>query len=385
MLRIALVTITILGLGISGPAPAEDSPQAKEIAKELQAILDRTVASDPSVPGVLARVSAPRVGLDWSGASGHLGLHGSDRLQPDQPFRIASITKVFTAATVFRLVEQRRLGLYDPIASHLGEATLATLKRGGYDPTRITIQQLLAHTSGLYDYAMDSAYGAAVTAAPHKRWTPAEQMAFAVDHGKPVGQPGERYSYADTGYVILGEIIERVTREPLPRALRDQLDYGRVGLSMTYSETREPTPRTAAPLARQYLGSTDVTDIDPSFDLFGGGGLVSTTGDLTRFFRALLQGQVFHKGGTLAAALMTVPAQHEAGEHLHANLLTTLPFGRRVCWGHQGLWGSAALYCPDDDVAVALTINQADTGNHDTLRALARAIAQQLDKVPGLQ
>ena len=382
MVRIAALTVLILASAFPGPAPAADSPQVKEIAKELQAILDHTVASDASVPGVLARVSAPRVGLDWSGASGHLGLHGSERLQPDQPFRIASITKVFTAATLFRLIEQRRLGLYDRIAPRLSETTLATLIRGGYDPSQITIQQLLAHTSGLYDYAMDPAYGAAVVAAPHKRWTRAEQIAFAVDHGKPVGEPGERYSYSDTGYVILGEIIERATREPLPRALREQLNYRRVGLSATYFETQELTPRTAPPLAHQYLGPTDATEIDPSFDLFGGGGLVSTTGDLTRFLRALLQGQVFRKGGTLAAALMTVSAQHDAGERLHSNMLTTLPFGRRVCWGHQGFWGSAALYCPDVDVAVALTVNQAETDHPDTLRSLARAIAQQLEKLP---
>lgn len=384
MVRIVALTVLILASTVSDPAPAADSPQIKEITNELQAILDRTVSSDVSVPGVLARVSAPRIGLDWSGASGHLTLHGSNRLQPDQPFRIASITKVFTAATVFRLIEQRRLGLYDRIAPLLSETTFATLKRGGYDPNEITIQQLLAHTSGLYDHAEDPAYAAAVTAAPSKHWTRLEQIAFAVDHGKPVGRPGERYSYSDTGYVILGEIIERAGRESLARALRDQLDYRRVGLSATYFETQEPTPRSEPALARQYLGTTDVTEIDPSFDLFGGGGLVSTTADLTRFFRALLQGQVFHDGGTLAAALMTVSAQHDTGERLHSNLLTTLPFGRRVCWGHQGFWGSAALYCPDVDVAVALTVNQADTEHPDTLRTLARAIAQELEKLPNL-
>jgi len=243
----------------------------------------------------------------------------------------------------------------------------------------MTAQQLLSHTSGLYDYASDPAFIAAISASPHKRWTRAEQIDFAMAHGKPVGKPGERYAYSDTGYLILGEAVENVTRQSLPSAVRELLNLKGLGLASTYFESLEEVPPGALPLAHQYLGATHTIGFDPSFDLFGGGGLVSTTADLDRFFRALLQGRIFKHRSTLAAALMTVTAQHDKGDHLHANLLTTWRFGKRVCWAHLGFWGSEALYCPDADIAVSFTLNQANPHDPEAQSALALAIASVIE------
>ena len=349
-----------------------------EAAVRLQAALDHAVAAD-SPAGALAGVSAPLLGIEWNGASSLGGAPSQPRLFPNQPFRIASITKVFVAAVVFRLVEDRRLGLFDPIAPRLSAATATALRAGGYDPDQITAQQLLSHTSGLYDYASDPAFAAAVAASPHKRWTRSEEIEFALAHGKPVGKPGERYAYSDAGYLILGEAIEQVTRQSLPGAVREQLNLKGLGLASTYFESLEQAPPGALPLAHQYLGATDTSDFDPSFDLFGGGGLVSTTADLDRFFRALLQGRIFKHRSTLAAALMTVNARHDEGDHLHANLLTTWRFGKRICWAHLGFWGSEALYCPDADIAVSFTLNQANPRDPHALSALSRAIASVIE------
>jgi D-alanyl-D-alanine carboxypeptidase len=358
--------------------PAGAGARSAAVNMQLQAALDGAVSTD-SQAGALAGVSAPLLGIEWNGASSPGGARSQQRLLPNQPFRIASITKVFVAATVFRVVEEHRLGLFDPIAPRLSAVTAASLRAGGYDPDRITAQQLLSHTSGLYDYASDPAFIAAVSASPHKRWTRAEEIDFAIAHGKPVGKPGERYAYSDTGYLILGEAIENVTRQPLPNAVRELLNLKSLGLGSTYFESLEKTPPGALPLAHQYLGAMDTSGFDPSFDLFGGGGLVSTTADLDRFFRALLQGRIFKHRSTLAAALMTVNAQHDQGNHLHANLLTTWRFGKRVCWAHLGFWGSEALYCPDADIAVSFTLNQADPRDPEALPALARAIASIIE------
>jgi D-alanyl-D-alanine carboxypeptidase len=372
----AAVLVAAMALFLA-PAGA-GAPSAAEVNLRLQAVLDHAVAPD-SKADALAGVSAPRLGIEWNGASSPGGARSQQRLLPNQPFRIASITKVFVAATVFRLVEEHRLGLFDPIAPRLSAATAASLRAGGYYPDQMTAQQLLSHTSGLYDYAGDPAFAAAILASPHKRWTRAEEIDFAMTHGKPVGKPGERYAYSDTGYLILGEAIENVTRQSLPSAIREQLNLKGLGLASTYFESLEEMPPGALPLAHQYLGATDTSDFDPSFDLYGGGGLVSTTADLDRFFRALLRGRIFKHQSTLAAALMTVNAQHDAGDHLHANLLTTWHFGKRVCWAHLGFWGSEALYCPDADIAVAFTLNQANPRNPDALADLASALASVIE------
>ena len=98
---------------------------------------------------------------------------------------------------------------------------------GGYRPDAITVRQVLVHTSGIYDVGQDPAYQAAVNADPAKRWTRLEQVRFAMDHGAPVGEPGTVYAYSDTGYSLLGEIIERATGTPLADAYRTLLDFER--------------------------------------------------------------------------------------------------------------------------------------------------------------
>lgn len=378
-----LLCVLLASIALCGGITAKDLPESTAVSERLQAVLDRAVKSDGKVPGILASVSAPSIHLEWSGASGRIRLDDPETLQPDQPFRIASITKIFVAAAIFKLCEQHRLALFGPIAPYLSSRTDNALRRHGYRPDVITIQQLLAHTSGIYDHASDPAYSAALIASPHKHWTPAEQIQFAMEHGKPVGRPGQRFVYSDTGYVILGEIIEGRMHQPLPACIRKLLGLDALELRSTYFESLETPPSTKLVLAHQYFGAADFADVDPSFDLYGGGGIVSTTADLNRFLRALLTGRLFSSPQTLSSALMTIDAEHEAADHLHANLLTTYPFGRRICWGHRGVWASEALYCPDIDLAVSVTLNQSEALDGPELKSLVASMAEELERVPG--
>ncbi len=114
---------------------------------------------------------------------------------------------------------------------------------------------------------------------------------FAMKHGKPLAKPGAEFHYADTGYILLGEILERRTGNSLATAYRTLLHFNKLGLADTYLETLEPKPARAKQRAHQYLGTIDAADFDPSFDLYGGGGLVSTVDDL---------GQLAHAAASLA-------------------------------------------------------------------------------------
>lgn len=340
----------------------QDQLQARlqdQLQTQLQTALDQTLAADPSLPGLIAAVHAPRLGLQWSGAAGRAGRDGdASSLSPEHAFRIASVTKVYVAATTLRLVERQMLDLTAPIAPLLSEHTRALLHSGGYAPERISLAQLLGHTSGLFDYASASAFREAVVANPGRRWTRREQIQLAMTKGQPVGTPGQRYSYSDTGYLLLAEILERRSGQPLPALMARELKLGPASQRRTYFERLEPAPAQER-RAAQYMGDLPVQDIDPSADLFGGGGLVSTVDELARFFRALLQGQLFEQPHTLATALLPVAVQTPSADAPRALLLPTLAFGRRQCWGHMGFWGVIALYCPDIDVAVALSFNQA--------------------------
>ena len=257
-------------------------------------------------------------------------------LDPRAGFRIASVTKTFTAAAVLRLVESGRVGLDDPIARHLSPATLDVLRKGGYDADTIRVRHLLTHTSGLYDYASDPAFVQFVLTHGRHHWTRREQVRFAMTHGKPYGAPGAEFHYSDTGYVLLGEILERTTGGGLARAYRSLLSFRRLGLADTYLESLEPRPRGAHARTHQYYETIDSTAFDPSFDLYGGGGLVSTVDDLARFYRALFHGRVFKLASTLRVMLgrPNPRSPDDLGMGIFSN-----QFGGRTCWGHSGFWG----------------------------------------------
>src|SRR3954452_259873 len=190
-------------------APAADAAPRSGGKLRLRRALERIVAENTGFPGGILAVRGPE--LRFTGAAGLADPAAGTLLRRRATFRIASVTKTFTAAAVLRLVESGRLGLDDPIAEHLDPATVRLLRDGGYDVASIRIRNLLQHTSGLYDYAGDPAFVTAVVSDPQHHWTRSEQVEFAMTHGRPLFPPGMGLAYSDTGYILLGEVLERTT------------------------------------------------------------------------------------------------------------------------------------------------------------------------------
>ena len=324
-------------------------------APDLTPALNAFLTANPEVPGVVVTVRSGATGLDWSGAAGVADRASKTPLTPQHAFRIASVTKLFTAAAVLRLAESGRLDVDAPIARYLAAETVAALRAGGYDTDRILVRHLLAHTAGLFDYAEAPAFNAAILAQPCKRWTRSEEVALAMAKGKPLGAPGEVFGYSDTGYVLLGEIVERVTGEPLAAAVRRLVGFGRLRLAHTFWE--DGRDRAAAsrpsPLFKSYIGPLDTSGVDPSFDLYGGGGLVSTTRELAAFVRAAARGEVFADRGTLALAMAAPSATRPATGPVYALMGEWSTIGGEACWGHTGFFGTYAFYCPATDTTYA--------------------------------
>jgi D-alanyl-D-alanine carboxypeptidase len=197
-------------------APATDG----KLGDDLQEILARFLAENESAPGASAHVECPALDLSWSGAAGTVSRESAEPLTAAHTFRIASNTKSYVAAAVLRLVEMGRLRLDDRLADNLPDDHRELLHGDGYDLEAITLLQLLSHTSGLCEHAGDPRYAEAILADPHHRWTADEQVRRCVEWCDPVGAPGERYSYSDTGYILLGGIIERATGKSLGPAAR---------------------------------------------------------------------------------------------------------------------------------------------------------------------
>lgn len=333
--------------------------RAGTVAAAADRTIEDTLKADPSLHGLLAAITAPRRGITLEMARGLREPGSKDALQPADAFRIASVTKVFVAAAVLRLHETRQLDLFAPIAGKIAPVDEAALKGAGYDPQRITLYQLLTHTSGLRDYAEAPDYQQAVGSDPARRWTPEEQIAVAMRQGAPLGAPGTVYSYSDTNFVLLGEVITRSRGQTLGAAVRQLVGFARLGLTKTYWERFEQAPARLR-RAGQRMGTIDVAMIDPSVDLYGGGGLVSTTGDLARFYRALFRGEIFAHRGTLSLALLGAPATSPEGRtRAQAPLMRVRKVGRELCWEHGGFWGIEAVHCPNSDITVVVSYNQA--------------------------
>jgi D-alanyl-D-alanine carboxypeptidase len=321
------------------------------------------------MPGQMLHVL--RRGLEVEVAAGVADRATGEPLTPGRRFRIASVTKTFVAAAALRLHEDGELALDDPIANLAGDDTVALLREGGYRPEAITTRHLLTHTSGVYDFAADAygpatddGYVAACMADPGHRWTRLEQLRFAVEHGKPYGEPGEVFCYSDTGANIVAEIVEQLTGRTMGAAIRELVDFTRLRLTDTYHESVEPEPVDLPPIAHQYEGEFDVWRYDPSVDLWGGGGLVSTCADLARFFRALLRNDIFTDPTTLAT-MCTLPNRPPADPANASEAAATGMFlvrhatGEHVFWGHGGYWGTSVATCPELDLTVVTQDGQA--------------------------
>ena len=334
----------------------------------LQRLVDRNVETYPEIPGQMLHVLGR--GLDVEVAAGTADRATGEPLEPGRRFRIASVTKTFVAAAALRLHEDDELDLDQPIERLVAGDTVELLREGSYRPEAITTRHLLTHTSGVYDFAgdaygppTDDGYVAACKADPGHRWTRMEQLRFAVDHGKPYGEPGEVFCYSDTGANLVGEILERITDRTMGVVIRDLVGFDRLGLAHTYHESMEPEPADLPPIARQYEGDFDVWTYDPSVDLWGGGGLVSTCADLARFFRALLRNDVFRDPATLAT-MCTLPNRpaHGGDPREAANtgmFLVRHDAGTHVFWGHGGYWGTSVASCPELDLTVVTQDGQA--------------------------
>lgn len=340
-------------------------------ASSFQAVLDEIVTANKDIPGLMLHVEAPTLGLSWNGAAGVSDVATQAPLNTNQPFRVASVTKTFVATTILKLKEAGKLTLDDPISKYISTEHRDILKGGGYDPDKIKIRHLLSHTSGLFDYAVGSrSYVTAVRENPQHRWTRTEQLQGAMKWGKPYGAPGEKYHYSDTGYILLGETIEKLSGKPLAEAMREIVDYKALDLNMTWLESLEAAPTGSLDRVHQYLDETDTYNWDPSVDLYGGGGLVSTTSDMARFFYQLFHNKVYASAATLDTMKAKVPllpkpeaeaakasSKHETDYRFGLEVIKI--FGMDI-YLHTGFWGTQVAYIPKLDAAIALNYIKGD-------------------------
>ena len=354
---VSAVAALVAGLALSAqaaPVAAADGSVAAPLREAgrtpgLQRALDQLV--EDGAPGALL-YSYDR-GHVTALQSGFADIAAGTPMVPWDRFRIGSLTKTYVSTAVLRLVAKHRVDLNDPASRYLPHLLAGT--------PRITVRQLLNHTSGLYEFNNDPR-----VLAPYLKgdlghvWTPRRLVRVALSH-KSVSRPGAAFHYSNTNYLLAGLVVQAVTGHRLGDVLRRRV-FSRANLSAT---TFTPSRTLPAPAAHGYYAfssgdePTDITALYPY--PWASGAAVSTAPDVARFYRRVLSGRLLPRR-MMAAMRTTVDASSEDGPGTAYGLgLERFPTPCGPAWGHGGNFPGYITYVyssPNGSRQTVLLLNE---------------------------
>ena len=377
--QLALAVVLALVLSAPFAVRAQDAPPRFSPGAEaaMQAALDR-VTEAGATPGLTLLVDSPVA--RFAGASGSADLDAGTPLQPDDAFRIGSITKMFTATVMLQLQEEGALSLDDPLSTWLPEIA-AGLPNGSL----ITLRMLLNHTSGIYEYTEDTPLMLGFFHDPYQSYTPQQIIDRVIAVGKANFVPGDSWSYSNTNYILAGMIIEAATGQSAAEALRARI-FDPLGLTHTFLDGSEPPTADLVPGYTSDLSGqvANAAGWNVSF-AWTAGALVSTPSDLVRFIRALFAGKLFASPESLRQMQTTIDLGGRSGYGLG---ILFAPLDMRelgalddTLWGHNGgIFGYAStlLYGPNADLVLVVLVNSdhGEVMNDVLLSALQVAVPE---------
>jgi D-alanyl-D-alanine carboxypeptidase len=213
-------------------------------------------------------------------------------------FHVASVGKLFTAVLVGRLIDKGTVSLETKVGDALESGVLDRLfVIAGVDhQNEVTVRHLLGHTSGAADYFEDPCRDGKnmlhlILAEPERKWTPQSLLEFAREQQSAVGTPGERYHYSDTGYIILGLLVEKLEGRPFHEVLHREI-FEPLKMERSWMPYRSSPAVGGEEFRPAYLEGTDVSRFPSITGDWTGGGVASTERDLLRFSLALWNGEL---------------------------------------------------------------------------------------------
>ncbi|MBE9212789.1 serine hydrolase [Plectonema cf. radiosum LEGE 06105] len=341
---------------------------SSELAQQLQTSLDSSV-ENTGIPG--ATVAVINSQGTWYGSSGVSNLETQTPLNQDDLFQIGSISKTFTAATILKLIEEEKLNLVDTLDKWLPNSIINNIPNAN----NITVEQLLNHTSGIFNYTNNPQFaidelavfnGADIDRSREailKNYVSGEDAYFA---------PGESFFYSNTNYLLLGMLIEAATGNPYKSEV-NRLILEPLELDNTYFVGDK------IPKERLVRGYGDVIGEDGNFGADGiledttdafstiastlsDGGIISNTKDVARFSDALLSGELLNPESLNHMLSWSGIEQAQVGTGYGLGIYEEqTPWGE--IWGHDGgTFGyiSRMSYFPETDTTVVVLINQVD-------------------------
>lgn len=338
--------------------------------RELKNLLDRVVNKNSGIRNGLASVSSEDETFNWSGVAGLANPVKNIPMTLETPFYIASITKMLTATVIMILFEQKKISLDDLISRYLPESLIEGIHvfKGTDYTNQIQIHHLLSHTSGIADYFMEKPPGAKkffelMVAGKAPERTVEDTIDIARKKLSANFVPGEKSSYSDTNYQLLGLIIESVTGKQLHEVYKSLL-FEPLDMSSTYLNTRsEPIIESDKEVAHIYYKNIDLTYNDALKTSWADGGLVSTIADCMRFLKALNRGDIFQDDATLAMMhkwrKLKFPLRYGFGTMSMKLPKIFSPFNPiPEIKGHFGSTGVGLFFCAELNIYLVAATNQ---------------------------
>ncbi|WP_167482875.1 serine hydrolase domain-containing protein [Leptospira jelokensis] len=295
------------------------------------------------------------------GPEEHFGSYGQS--SPKDAFHSASVGKLFTMVLIRKLSEKGKISLNDPIHKYLNKELLKDLfVYEGIDyASEVTVEQLLSHTSGVNDYFESKGIDGIdfiqiIQTKPNIKFEPVDLISYTQKNQKASFPPGKGFLYSDTGYILLGLIIESITKQKFENVLTKEI-LKPLDMLDTYMYKRStPLSGKLLPISPIYLGTVEVTNFDSVTADWAGGGLITTTNDLLKFQKAVWNGKLlsnskpldwignhsFHTGILYGSGFMTI----DYGE------IFFLLRGTPKMYGHSGILGTLLFYNPELDLHV---------------------------------
>jgi D-alanyl-D-alanine carboxypeptidase len=327
-------------------------------------------------PGATVAV-AWKDGRSKSFSVGNFGDGSKRALKPTDRMLAGSIGKTFVAATFLQIANEKGIELEDRVSRYLGsDAWFREIPNSA----ELTIRSLLNHTSGIPEHVQSKAFTDLVAKDPFKVWRH-EELLIVTRGAKPLAAVGERFSYADTNYILLGLVLEKIAKRPM-YALAEERFLKPLGLSRTMP-SNEPKIADLAPgfatfgpfFARGSMVKDGKMVFNPQME-WCGGGFASTPTDLAKWAVELYGGKALSQKWK-AMMLEGVSAGPLGSYGLGVQIRNT-PIGKSL--GHGGWfpgWLSEVEYFPDHGVAIAIQFNTDDfrqigRSTHAILVELAR-------------
>lgn len=371
MVRLTLAfAAVVLALHQAPGASQQPAPGTAHPARNTSALVSvlETALARGSAPGISAAILMPDGELVTL-AAGVSNRETRAVMQATDRMPIGSVGKTIAAARAVQLIEQGLLKLDEPIATYLGaEPWFEKLPNG----KAMTVRHLMTHTSGLPRYEFAEAFTRDLRADPDREWTVEQRLAYVVDHA-PAFAPGQGWQYADTNYILLGAIIERVHGQSFYVQARRGITIRMRKTGLTPLVTRA-----ADGYAQGYTGADDpilsaggagpvIVDgrfvVNPQVE-WTGGGYAGSAVDLARWAALLFNGRAFARPEMVRLMIdAAVPATlgPDTAYGLGVIVRRSTPVGE--VWGHSGYFPgylTEMIYLPARGVAIAVQINSSD-------------------------